>query len=144
MGKVRGDDKAAIMKVIKEETAAFWNKDYKALSQLWVHAGYVQHDERSPAGGVTVLKGWGPISKTIKKYMEENPTPNPAAGKAQRKKFTVRVGKDIAWATYEQHEIAGGEPAMDKPSLTRETKILEKHNGKWKLVYVGIAPGRAV
>ena len=32
---------------------------------------------------------------------------------------------------------------MDKPSLSRETKILEKHDGKWKIVYVGIVPESA-
>ena len=144
MAKVKGDDKAAIMKVIQEETAAFWNKDYKALSRLWVHAAYVQHDVRStPASGITVLRGWGPVSKAIKQYIAENPKPNPAASKAKRKKVSVRVGKDMAWVTYEQHEIDSGEPAMDRAGLSRETKILEKHDGNWKIVYVGIVPASA-
>jgi hypothetical protein len=26
---------------------------------------------------------------------------------------------------------------MDMPGLSHETRILEKHNGLWKLVYVG-------
>ncbi|MEM8916195.1 MAG: helix-turn-helix transcriptional regulator, partial [Pseudomonadota bacterium] len=30
-----------------------------------------------------------------------------------------------------------GEPEMDMPGTTHETKILEKHNGEWLLVYVG-------
>jgi hypothetical protein len=140
MGKFKGDDKAAIMKVIQEETAAFWHKDYKAFARYWVHAGYVQHHHRTPAGGIAVLKGWGSISKTIRQYIEENPKPNPAANRAKRRKVSLRIGKDMAWISYEQHEIDSGEPGMDKPELSRETKILEKHDGKWKLVYVGIVP----
>jgi len=141
MGKVKGDDKAAIMKVVQEETTAFWNKDYKALARHWVHAGYVQHHHRSPVGGIIVLKGWGPISKAIKQYIEQNTNTNPRANKAKRKKVSLRVGKDIAWISYEQHEIDSGEPGMDKPALSRETKILEKHDGKWKIVFVGVVPG---
>ena len=94
MGKVKSDDKAAIMKVVQEETAAFWNKDYKALARHWVHAGYVQHHVPSPAGGIIVLRGWGPISKTIRQYIQENPKPNATANKARRKKVSLRVGKD--------------------------------------------------
>jgi hypothetical protein len=140
MAKVKGDGKAAVMKVIQEETAAFWNKDYKALARCWVHAGYVRHNTPSPNGGVAIIKGWGTISKLIKKLIEENPKPNPTATKVQRKNVSLRIGKDMAWVTYDQHGLDTGEPAMDMPGVSRETKILEKHDGKWKIVYVGIAP----
>jgi hypothetical protein len=140
MAKDKGDVRAAIKKVIQDETKAFWNKDYRMLSRFWVHAGYVQHDERLVSGGVKVLKGWGPISKAFKQYIAANPEPNPVASNAKRKDFTVRVGKDMAWVTYVQHEIDSGEPGMNKQGVARETKILEKHDGSWKIVYVGIVP----
>jgi hypothetical protein len=43
----------------------------------------------------------------------------------------------MAWITYDQYAPNTGEAAMDMPGLSRETKILEKHRGEWKLVYVG-------
>jgi ketosteroid isomerase-like protein len=140
MAKVKGDDKAAVMKVMREEAAAFWNKDYKAWARCWVHAGYVRHNTPSSNGGVAIIKGWGTISKLIKKLIEENPKPSAMAAKMRLKNVSLRVGSDMAWVTYDQHGVDTGEPDMNMPGVSRETKILEKHDGKWKLVYVGMLP----
>lgn len=35
-------DAAAIMRVIEAESQAFWNKDYHAWTQCWVHAPYIR------------------------------------------------------------------------------------------------------
>ena len=140
MAKVKGDDKAAIMKVMREEAAAFWNKDYKAWARCWVHAGYVRHNAPSPNGDVAIIKGWGAVSKLVKRLIDENPKPSAMATKMKLKNVSLRIGKDMAWVTYDQHGVDTGEPGMNRPGVSRETKILEKHDGKWKLAYVGMLP----
>ena len=111
MGKVRGDDKAAIMKVIKEETAAFWNKDYKALLKLRVTPATCNTTrDRRPAALPSSRDGARsarPSRSTWKKIRHRT-----LQQARLSEKSSMSEWKDIAWATYEQHEIASGEPAI--------------------------------
>lgn len=43
----------------------------------------------------------------------------------------------MAWVTFDQYGKDTNDPTFDMPGLSRETRILEKINGKWKIVYVG-------
>ena len=76
--------------------------------------------------------------------MGGNPDRNRTAAELRRENFTLRIGKDMAWVTYDQYAPNTGEATMDMPGLSRETKILEKHRGEWKLVYVGYLLLRSV
>ena len=70
---------AAIMQVIAGETAAFWNKDYEAWAEYWVHAPYSRIMGWWARGGITVVEGWDAISTRIKATLTANPEPNPTA-----------------------------------------------------------------
>jgi hypothetical protein len=67
--------------------------------------------------------------------MEENPDPNPQ--NVVRENINMRIYREAAWVTFDQYGKDTGEPDMDMPGLSRETRFLEKHNGQWKIVYVG-------
>ena len=69
--------------------------------------------------------------------MAENPKPNLTPAKLVRERLNVRIYADVAWVTFEQHGVATGEPRFDMPGLSYETRILEKHNGEWKVAYLG-------
>lgn len=77
------------------------------------------------------------MSENMRSVMAENPTPNPTAAKVRRENVNVRVTENMAWVTFDQYGADTGEPDMDMPGLSRETRILEKHDGAWKIVYVG-------
>jgi hypothetical protein len=128
---------AAIMNVIEGESAAFWNKDYEAWAQCWVHAPYVRIMGWWARGGITVIEGWDALNERIKTTMAANPEPNPTAARVRREKLNLRTYQDVAWVTFDQYGLDTGDLAMDMPGLSRETRILEKHNGEWKIVYVG-------
>ena len=68
--------------------------------------------------------------------MEANPIPNPSAYDVRREQINLQVRGDAAWVTYNQYGADTGDARMDMPGLSRETKILEKHEGQWKLAYV--------
>jgi hypothetical protein len=87
------------------------------------------------AGGVTVVKGWEERGPRTKQHMEEFPEPNPQ--NVIRENINIRILQDAAWVTFDQYGKDNGEPVMDMPGLSRETRFLEKHNGQWKIVYVG-------
>lgn len=129
-------DADAIMGVIAAESEAFWNKDYAAWARCWVHADYIRTLGWWAHGGVTVIEGWDALSSRIKEIMHANPEPNPTAAQVRRSHINLRVSQEMAWLTFDQHGLDTGEVTMDMPGLSRETRVLEKHNGEWKLVYV--------
>jgi hypothetical protein len=126
----------AIMHVIAAESEAFWNKDYEAWAQYWVHAPYIRTMGWWARGGVTVIEGWEELSKRIRQNMDANPEPNPTAAQVRRATINIRIAQEVAWLTFDQYGMDTGEATMDMPGLSRETRILEKHGGAWKIVYV--------
>ena len=133
----RDDDTRAIMKLLADESAAFWNKDFDAWARCWVHAPYVRRMGWWSLGGVTYRRGWDEVSTRARQQFVENPNTNPTAAELRRDDMNLRIGADMAWVTYDQYAPDTGEAVFDMPGLSRETKILEKHDGEWKLVYVG-------
>lgn len=130
-------EEAAIMKVITAESAAFWNKDFEKFAACWVHGPHIRTMGWWEAGGVTVVEGWEERAKRTKRHMEASPEPNPTATNVIRKNMNIRIFKDVAWLTFDQYGEDTGDPNMDMPGLSRETRILEKQNGEWKIAYVG-------
>lgn len=130
-------EKAAILKVINDESAAFWNKDFEAFASCWAHGPYIRTMGWWEAGGVTVVQGWEERGRKTKAHMEASPEPNPTATDVIRENMNIRIFKDVAWLTFDQYGEDTGDETMDMPGLSRETRILEKQDGKWKIVYVG-------
>ena len=128
-------EEKAIKEVIIAESQAFWSKDYQAWADQWMHQDYVRVLGWWERGGVTVREGWQEISNEIKILMEGNPKPNPQ--NEMNKNYNIRISKTMAWVTFDQYGSDTGEVEMDMPGRTPNTRILEKVNGEWKIVYVG-------
>lgn len=128
-------DRKAILDLIDRESKAFWDKDYETWASCWVHAPYVRTMGWWERGGVTVVKGWEERGTRTKDHMKENPEPNPQ--NVRRENINMRIYPDAAWVTFDQYGSDTGEPDMDMPGLSRETRFLEKHDGEWKIAYVG-------
>jgi len=131
------EEKAAILEVVERQAAAFWAKDFQRWADTWVHAPHVRRLGWSEAGGVSSVEGWEAIGARMKKSMADNPKPNLTPAKLVRERLTFRIYPDVAWVTFEQHGVSTGESRFDMPGLSYETRILEKHNGKWKVAYLG-------
>jgi hypothetical protein len=130
-------EKAAIMAVIEGESTAFWNKDYEQWTSYWVQEPYIRTLGWWKDGGVTVVQGWDERAERSKKNFTASPDANPTANKVRRENLNIRVFKDVAWLTFDQYGEDTGDNLMDMPGLSRETRILEKHDGAWKIAYVG-------
>jgi hypothetical protein len=128
-------EQAQILQLIDTESKAFWDKDYNTWAACWVQKPYIRTMGWWKDGGVTVVKGWEERGARTKGYMEEFPEPNPQ--NVRRENINIRIFQDAAWVTFDQYGTDTGEPVMDMPGLSRETRFLEKHNGQWKIVYVG-------
>lgn len=127
----------AILNVIAVESAAFWNKDYEAWAQCWVHAPYIRSMGWYPKGGVSYVAGWETLSAHTREHLANNPLPNPNAARVRRENFNVRIYGDSAWVTFDQFGLDTGQPTFDMPGHSRETRFLEKPDGRWRFVYVG-------
>jgi hypothetical protein len=131
------EEKAAILEVIERQAAAFWAKDFERWSDTWVHAPYIRRLGWSEPAGVSSVEGWEAIGARMKKSMEENPRPNLTPAKLARERLNYRIYGNVAWVTFEQHGVSTGETRFDMPGLSYETRILEKHDGRWKVAYLG-------
>lgn len=135
--KSRGlnDEKQAIMQLIDKESSAFWEKDFEAFASCWAHEDYIRTMGWWAAGGITVVEGWEERGGRTKKFMEDFPEKNPQ--NPVRKNINVRISEDMAWVTFDQYGSDTGDPTFDMPGLSRETRIVEKIDGAWKIVYTG-------
>lgn len=131
-------DHQAVMQVIETETNAFWLKDYELWATCWLQSPAIHREGWWARGGIRFTQGWQALSESVKQSMLDNPTPNPTATLVRRENVRIRVSSDgqMAWVTFDQYGEDTGEPDMDMPGLSHETRILEKHDGAWKIVYV--------
>ena len=130
-------ERAEVLAVIAAESAAFWNKDLDAWAALWAHEPYTRTMGWWAAGGVTVIEGWEAQSEAIRRAMQASPEPNPTAGRVRRENINIQVHDTVAWVTFDQYGEDTGDARMDMPGLSRETRILQRHEGQWKIVYAG-------
>lgn len=125
----------AVMRVIETETTAFWMKDYEGWAACWLQVPDIRMLGWWARGGIRVTEGWDALSANVRGLMAENPAPQPEAAQVRRENVNIRVSDVMAWVTFDQYGADTGEPDMDMPGLSRESRILEKHGGEWKLVY---------
>jgi hypothetical protein len=133
---VQGEEKA-VMAVIEAETTAFWMKDYAAWANCWLQTPDIRMLGWWARGGIRVTEGWDVLSSSMQRLMESNPTPQPEAVQVRREKINIRTSESMAWVTFDQYGADTGEADMDMPGLSHETRVLEKHDGQWKIAYVG-------
>lgn len=125
----------AVMQVIVAETNAFWMKDFAAWADCWLHVPEARIEGWWARGGITIDHGWETISTRIQEVMQANPTPNPKSAGVRRENVNIRTSEQMAWVTFDQYGADTGEPDMDMPGLSHETRILEKQDGQWKIVF---------
>lgn len=126
-----------VLAIITAESAAFWNKDFEAWASCWAHVPYTRTMGWWAAGGVRVVEGWDAQSAAIRSAMEVSPEPNPTASHVRRENLNVQIRESVAWVTFDQYGEDTGDAVMDMAGRSRETRILERHDGEWKIVYAG-------
>lgn len=117
-------EKKAILETLNNETKAAFQRDYEAWKEKWVHdpditKTYIDFADSTFSESV----GWNEISQFVKTFMEEHPEPEPVPELLD--KIDVRLYGNGAWVTYEQQDSLRG--------LKRETRLMEKVNGEWKI-----------
>jgi DNA-binding CsgD family transcriptional regulator len=127
-------DRTAIMQVIETESAAYLARDYETWARCWVQAPYVRRWVSTTRRGVNVWDGWEEQGPPMKNFMAAHPVPSTA--EYRRETLNLRVGKDMAWATFDQHASGASGPEIDLPEMNYEMRILEKHADGWKIACI--------
>jgi len=122
------NDKEAIKAVIEQETASFMNVDYKTWSSLWLKVPYA-YWSYSDSTGTNYTEGWDNLNKTYAQYFK---TAKPSKGEITHDWIEIRIYENGAYAYFIQ-KIADD---IDHEE-TSQMRVLEKKDGKWKLVCVG-------
>lgn len=122
------NDKEAIKAVIEQETAAFMNVDYKTWSSLWMKVPYA-YWSYSDSTGTSFVEGWENLNKTYVDYFKNS---KPSKGEITNEWIEIRIYENGAYA----HFIQKLKDEIDLDE-TSQVRILEKKDGKWKVVFVG-------
>jgi hypothetical protein len=122
------DEVAAIKSVIARETASFLNVDYKSWSELWLKVPYA-YWSYSDSSGTSYLEGWVNLDKSFADYFKNS---KPSQAKITNEWLEVRVYGDGAYVRFNQLV----EDQIDREA-TSQVRVLEKKDGKWKVVCVG-------
>jgi hypothetical protein len=121
-------EEEAIKSVIEAESEHFWARDYDKWMDLWVHESYSVWTSASKSG-VRRYDGWDAWSTEVKNLFKEDPDPQPYEGVVYKYNYRFRIYGKGAWVSFEQ---------MNDGTKTYETRIMEKHGGKWKIAMVEV------
>ena len=127
-------EKAAIIKVIEEETNAYINWDY----ERW-KACYLQEEPfarlNSSYGTWGGVDNWATYDSAwrVNYQIEQEIIPLPI--KFENEDYIIRITPEAAWAVYTENwfDLEG-----TKTGWSVGTRFLEKQNGEWKISYMGV------
>ena len=129
LGAQAQTDSELIRAVISDETDAFYARDKARWSSAWVHKSYVSLTASLHGGNFLLLDGWEKIEKQFAGYFSRQRKGEPV--QIQHDNFSLHQNGNMAFVTYDQ-------TLSDNRGRTasRESRVLERINGQWKLVSV--------
>jgi len=118
------NERKEILKCLNNETKAAFSRDYELWKKHWIQdeeisKTYINFADSTHSESI----GWTAISGFVKTFIEEHPTPEPVPKLLND--IDVRLYEFGAWVSYEQQDSIRG--------LKRETRLMEKENGVWKI-----------
>ncbi len=122
-------EEEAIKSTIINETKSWESRDYKGMTDAWVHD---EHTLQMSAGSSFYSEslGWDSIDTHIKASIKNYP--EPIKDDITWSDWNIHVFDNCAWATFIQTRKGDDET----PFVSREVRFLEKKNGIWKFTYL--------
>lgn len=130
-------DEVDIVGAINAETQASTEADYDSWAACWVHEERAQSVSMSSTTGLNVISGWSNIAADMAHVFGHGLS----CGMRQFRQdnFHISVGGQTGWAVFDQW-------AQDEDGATWETfetRILERSDQGWKIVYSSFVEKRS-
>ena len=131
-------DEDAIRAVIHEETRSFMVGEIEAWTACYLHDERTTDVMSGPGMGLVVHRGWQDIYDHTMSAIARGKRCDMVA--FEKREYSITIDRDTAWATYEgvTHHADG------RVSENFETRILERHHGRWLIVYNAFITKRSV
>jgi DNA-binding CsgD family transcriptional regulator len=126
------DDRAAIIAVIEAETEAWVRRDLDGWAECWVQADYVRRISGQARRGATTINGFLANHAQIAALMARYPATPEGLFIVRRENWAIRVSGDLAWVAFDQFTAMTGDPT-NMPGLHYHSRILERHEGRWRI-----------
>ncbi len=129
-------EKAAIQAVIAKETESYYQQDFEAWKSTYLDSPQFRMNgywEGFPEK-ITFHNGFESLKATKKAQFEADETLWKGSTE-ERSNENFRISPEMAWYTFDQHSYEKDTRKFLGKSL--ETRILEKHDGQWKIAYLG-------
>ena len=129
-------DEAAVLAVVERRSKAFSEHDFETYASLHAHAPYVSWWHASPVNGNFVRRGWDETAPLLRGWMAASERDTRGADDGIIEDRVVRVSGKMAWVTFTRRYP--NVPAHRAgPNAAHGLRILEKHEGEWKIVLAG-------
>lgn len=129
------DDRAEIISVIEEETAAWLRRDLPGWEACWVHGDHVQHLSARPGNNSVRVYGFDDIRDRTAAGMTSHPVSGLDPTRVRRENWRIRIGRDMAWVTFDQI-VPLSAPEFSAPGIHNQMRIMERLDGRWKIACV--------
>ncbi len=126
-GMAQKKDEDAIKEVITKETIAFFNVDQAKWADNWLKAPYT-YWSYSDTTSASYIEGWDSLNKTFASYFKNS---KPSKAEIKNEWLEIRIYGNGAYVRFLQKVI--DEIEHDE---THQVRVLEKKDGKWKIVCV--------
>lgn len=126
-------DEAEILNVIESDLRTYLARDKAAWEQNWAH------DERMTSfmecGTLQIARGYDAFRKNVFQAMDTDP--EPSYPEVARENLSIEIVGDLAWVVFDQI-VSDVEDPVAPPNLSHNFRLLERDNGKWKIVIHGV------
>lgn len=126
-------DTAEILGVIKADLNSYLARDKTAWSENWVQDARMT--SIMECGSLQVARGFSEFRNNVFLAMDTSPTPT--APEISRENLNISICGDLAWAVFDQ-SVGDTEDPVAPPSFSHNFRLLERVQGKWKIVFHGV------
>lgn len=129
-------EKAAIFKVIENETKCFFDGNYECWKTNWVHETYALQAWNNNDGTFDAASGWDSINVQGKRWIEQYYQNGKKIihPEVHRENIRVKFFTDkLAWLSWTQYNKNS---ATNDYSVSFDTRLMEKDSSGWKIAQV--------
>ena len=126
-------DLVEILALVEAETAAWLKVDIEAWADCWMQSEEVVRAGAYVSEGVHVQRGFTAQRAFVERTMQNEPA-RLAPEEIRRENLQVRISGDMAWTFCDQIMAVRGSPY---DGISHQMRVLERHEGRWKFVFLG-------